>query len=87
MINRKENILKIFINDKWIYVDKEETMNDILMNKNYEVDCYYDSNTSKFSDFVNKTYKNFSKLFDSRDKNLWIQIKKDVDYILWNNME
>ena len=35
---------------------------------------------------VKQTYENFRKMFDNRDKELWKQIKRDVDLLLWNNM-
>ena len=50
-------------------------------------DDYYDLNGEEFSHFVKNTYKDFRKLFDSRDKELWKKIKRDVDLLLWNNMK
>ena len=35
---------------------------------------------------VKQTYENFRKMFDNGDKELWKQIKRDVDLLLWNNM-
>ena len=54
---------------------------------NYEVDDFYDMNDTEFSHFIKKTYNDFRKLFDSRDKNLWRKIKRDVNFLLWNNMK
>ena len=87
LVNRKQNILQIYDKGKWKYVDKDSTINNILDDKNYKVDCYYENNSDKFSEFVNSTYEKFRQLFDSRDKELWNSIKKEVDYILWNNMQ
>ena len=64
----------------------EDTIDYIIEDKNYEVDNYYDNNTDEFSQFVKRTYKNFRRLFDNRDKELWKQIQRDVDLLLWNNM-
>ena len=86
LVNRKDNILQIHGNEGWEYVHKEEVIDEIIGNTNYEVDNYYDIKTEDFSNFVNKTYERFRTLFDSRDKNLWDSIKKDVDLVLWNNM-
>ena len=47
---------------------------------------FYDDNVKEFSQFAKKTYINFRKMFDNRDKELWKQIKRDVDLLLWNNM-
>ena len=86
MVNKNKDIMKIHDKDGWKLVDKNETVDYILEDKNYEVDSYYDNNAEDFSHFVKKTYKNFRRLFDNRDKELWKQIKRDVDLLLWNNM-
>ena len=86
LVNRKDNILKIHGDKGWEYVNKQEVIDEIIDTTNYEVDTYYDMKTEEISNFVNNTYKRFRTLFESRDKNLWTSIKKDVDLVLWNNM-
>ena len=86
LVNRKEKIMKIYDKEGWKYVDKDETIDYILEDKNYAVDSYYDRNEAQFSDFVKKTYGRFRELFDSRDGELWKQITRDIDLVLWNNM-
>ena len=85
--NLKELILQNF--DKkdgsLIYISGE-TIDYILEDKNYTVDNFYDTNTELFSKMIKQTYENFRKMFDNRDKELWKQIKRDVDLLLWNNM-
>ena len=86
LVNKNKEIMKVHKKDGWKLVDKMDTIDYILEDKNYEVDNYYDTNTDEFSQFVKKTYKNFRRLFDNRDKELWKQIQRDVDLLLWNNM-
>ena len=86
LVNKNKDILKIYDKTGWKYVNKDETMDNILDNKNLEVDYYYDTNVNNFPEFMKKTYNDFRKLFDSRDIELWKQIKRDVDLVLWNNM-
>jgi len=86
LVNKNKEIMKIKDKNGWKLVDKNETVDYILEDNNYTVDNYYDNNGDKFSHFVKHTYKNFRKLFDSRDIELWKQIKRDVDLLLWNNM-
>lgn len=86
LVNKKEKIMKIHDKEGWKYVDKDETIDYILEDKNYAVDSYYDRNEAQFSDFVKKTYGRFRELFDSRDGELWKQITRDIDLVLWNNM-
>ena len=86
LVNKKEKIMKIHDKEGWKYVDKDETIDFILEDKNYAVDSYYDTNEAQFSSFVKKTYNRFRELFDSRDNELWKQITRDIDLVLWNNM-
>jgi hypothetical protein len=86
MINRKDNILQVHKKDGWEYVEKEDVIDEIIDNTNYEIDTYYENKPKKFTDFVNKTYKRFRDLYESNDDKLWNKIKRDVDLLLWNNM-
>ena len=86
LVNKKEKIMKIHDKEGWKYVDKDETIDFILEDKNYAVDSYYDNNEQQFSDFVKKTYGRFRELFDSRDEALWNKTKREIDLVLWNNM-
>lgn len=87
LVNKNKDILKIHDKNGWKFVDKDATVDYILEDKNCEVDEYYDLNGDEFSHFVKQTYKDFRRLFDSRDKELWKKIKRDVDLLLWNNMK
>ena len=86
LVNKNKDILKIYDKNGWKYVDKDTTVDYILEDKNYEVVDYYEMNDSEFSQFMKGTYKDFRRLFDSRDKDLWRKIKRDVNFLLWNNM-
>ena len=87
LVNKNKDILKIHDKNGWKYVDKDATVEYILEDKNYEVDDFFELNDSDFSNFIKKTYNDFRKLFDSRDKNLWRKIKRDINFLLWNNMK
>ena len=86
LINRKENILKVHNKNGWEYVPKDEVIDQIIDNTNYEIDNYYENSEEQFSEFVEKTYQRFQELYNSQDTSLWDRIKKDVDFLLWNNM-
>jgi hypothetical protein len=87
LVNKNKDILKIHDKNGWKYVAKDATVDYILEDKNCEVDDYYDLNGEEFSHFVKNTYKDFRRMFDSQDKELWKKIKHDVDLLLWNNMK
>ena len=86
LVNKNKEIMKIHDKDGWKLVDKKDTIDYVLEDKNYAIDSYFEENEADFSKFVKKIYNNFRRLFDSRDKELWKQIKRDVDLLLWNNM-
>ena len=86
LVNKNKEVMKVHKKKGWEFVDKADTIDYVLEDKNYEVDNFYDTNTDEFSQFVKRTYKNFRRLFDNRDKELWKQIQRDVDLLLWNNM-
>ena len=86
LVNRKDNIMQVHKKNGWEYVEKETVIDEIIDNTNYEIDTYYENTPEKFTEFVNKTYKRFRDLYESQDKKLWNDIKKQVDLLLWNNM-
>ena len=86
LVNKNKELMKIHKKKGWELVDKVDTIDYLLEDKNYTLDSFYDTNTEIFSKMIKKTYNNFRNLFDSRDKELWKQIKRDVDLLLWNNM-
>jgi hypothetical protein len=86
LVNKNKELMKIHKKKGWEFVDKQDTIDYLLEDKNYTLDSYYDNNTVIFSKMIKKTYNNFRNLFDNRDKELWKQIKRDVDLLLWNNM-
>ena len=86
MVNKNKDLMKIHNEEGWKLADATDTLDYILEDKNYEVDAYYDLNEEEFSYFVQKTYKKFRKLFDSRDRQLWKKIKREINILLWNNM-
>ena len=54
--------MKIYDKEGWKYVDKDETIDFILEDKNYAVDSHYDNNEQQFSDFVKKTLGDLENL-------------------------
>ena len=56
LLNRKDDVLQIYDKEKgWKFVDKDETINDFLEDKGFEIDSYYDKNDVGFNSFAKKT--------------------------------
>ena len=44
MLNKKDNKLQIISNGKWTYVDKLDTIDILVGDKNYKLEDYYENN-------------------------------------------
>ena len=84
MPNKKDNKLKIFSGDKWIYKDKNETLHDLIDGKYFIMDTHYE-NICNTTDKNLNLYKRFQELFDERNKILLESQKKECELMLLNN--
>ena len=84
--NKKENKIKIFKDNKWVYKDKVEVINDLIDGKYFILDCHYeDVLKDKFNKYNKKIYETFRDLFDVKDVTLHEQLKKECELMLLNN--
>ena len=86
MVNKKDNKLQIRKNNQWEYVDKKDTVRQLIDDKNCHLDKYYEDNKNKYSDIYATRYQKFQKKISDDDKNLLFNINKDMEIIFWNNM-
>ena len=85
LTNKKENKIKIFSGDKWIYKDKDETINDLVDGKYFILDTHYDEIEKQMSISTQTTYKEFRTFFDDSDKELVDKLKHECEMVLLNN--
>ena len=85
LTNKKENKVKIFTGNKWIYKNKEETINDLMAGKYFILDNFYHSKTVNLNNMQQTNYVNFKEYFDDGDKELIENLKKECELILLNN--
>lgn len=83
--NKKDNKIKIYRGNKWIYKDKDSIINDLIDGKYFIMDSYYEEVCNKMSDGNRVSYEEFRKVFDREDKELHEDIKKDCELVLLNN--
>ena len=88
--NKKENKIKIYRNNKWIYRDKDEIINDLMDGKYFILDCHYEEICNNMvdnniSEYNKSGYEKFKKIFDKNDKELHEQLKKECEFVLLNN--
>ena len=85
--NKKENLVKIFQGDKWVYKNKSETISDLVDSKYTIIDEHYDEEEA--SQTVNPTiqtsYKKFRKFYEEGDAEMVEKLKQECELVLLNN--
>ena len=83
--NKRENKIKVYSGDKWIYKDKDEIIYDLIDGKYFILDNHYDSVVESLNMTTKTTYEKFRTFFDENDKILHDQLKKECEFVLLNN--
>ena len=83
--NSRDNKLKIFTGDKWIYKNKEETINDLMDGKYFILDSHYENICDDCNNASLSRYETFRSFFDDKDKKMYEQLKKECELVLLNN--
>jgi hypothetical protein len=84
--NKKENKLKIFTGDKWIYKNKDEVLDDLVDGKYFILDTHYENiNKEQLSKFNKNIYEKFRNIYDEKNIKLQDQVKKECELMLLNN--
>lgn len=85
LTNSRDNKIKVFSDNRWIYRDKEETINDLVEGKYYILDTHFDQVNSSL-DSENKTnFIKFKQYINSEDKEFCNKLKRDCEMVLLNN--
>lgn len=85
LTNKNDNKIKIFNGSKWIYQNKEETLNDLVDGKYLILDTYYEYHSNNLEQICKTKYEKFRNVFDEKDKKLIEQLKNECELILLNN--
>jgi len=85
--NKKENLVKIFQGDKWVYKNKDDTITELVDRKYNILDDHYEEIYSKESEDANikTTFTKFRKFFDEGDAEMIESLKKECEIVLLNN--
>ena len=81
LTNKKENKIKIYSNNKWVYKNKDETINDLMDGKYFILDSHCEHNNLH----MNENYETFRKYYDDGDKELVDNLRKQCELVLLNN--
>jgi hypothetical protein len=85
--NKKENLVKIFEGNKWVYKSKNDTITDLVDSKYTIIDDHYEelSSENKVPGNVKTTFKKFRKFYDDGDEEMINKLKKECELVLLNN--
>lgn len=85
LTNSRDNKIKVFSDNKWIYKDKEETINDLVDGKYYILDAHYEQVNDSLESESRTNFIKFKQYFNSDDKEFVNKLKKDCELVLLNN--
>ena len=85
--NKNDSLVKIYKNNKWIYKDRNETINDLIGTKYYILDKHYDKVEGELPLTIKSRFSSFKENVDEKDKEILKNLKKDCNLVLLNNRE
>ena len=94
LTNKKDNLIKIFKDNKWVYQGKEETINSLVDGKYLLLDSFYETKFENSGteideviekDTTKKDYSKFREFFEKGDKELVEKLKRECELVLLNN--
>ena len=83
--NKKDNKIKVYSEDKWVYKDKDDIIYDLIDGKYFILDTHYDSVVETLNKVSKTSYEKFRTFYDENDKILHDQLKKECELVLLNN--
>jgi hypothetical protein len=90
LTNKKENYVKVYQNDKWIFKDKKATIKQLMDEKYTIIDNHYEESKEEpipKPKHVESQFDKFKEMYNNGDKDLHNEIRVDCDLLLLNNME
>ena len=85
LANKNDNKIKIFNGIKWIYKNKEETINDLVDGKYFILDSYYETVCDQLTNNRKNSYEQFRIDFDEHNDKLIKNLKDQCELLLLNN--
>jgi hypothetical protein len=87
MPNKKDNLVKVFQGDKWVYKDKVDTISDLVDSKYTMMDTHFEEldGLGEVTSNIKTTYSKFRKFYDEGDEEMVERLKKECELVLLNN--
>ena len=85
LANKNDNKIKIYSQGKWVYRNKNETINNLVDEKYYLLDSHFDSNKNTLDSKTVLKYDSFRREYDNNTEELLKKLKQDCELTLLNN--
>jgi hypothetical protein len=86
LTNKKENYVKVYQGDKWIFKDRKATIKQLMDDKYMIIDNHFEESKEE-PKHVESQFDKFKELYNDGDKELHNEIRVDCELLLLNNME
>lgn len=85
--NKKENLVKVFKDNKWVYKDKNDTITELIDSKYMIIDDHYDElhEDETIPPVIKTSYMKFRKFYDEGDESMVEKLKQECELVLLNN--
>ena len=88
LTNKKENYVKVYQGDKWIFKDRKATIKQLMDDKYTIIDNHYEeSKEEPKPKHVENQYQKFKEMYSDGDRDLHNEIRIDCELLLLNNRE
>jgi hypothetical protein len=79
--NKKENLIKVYEGNKWIYKSKNDTITDLVDSKYTIIDDHYDNienieNCETVEPQIKSTFTKFKKYYEEGDAEMVANLRK-----------
>lgn len=85
LLNKRDNKIQIRDNGKWFYKNKEDTIRFALDDSNEKLEQFYNEKNKQFRKLIRLSCKEIIKNVQESDKELLIDLYKEMDLVLFNN--
>lgn len=85
LTNSRDNKIKIYSDNKWIYQDKEETINNLVDAKYYILDTHFEEVNDSLENNYKTNFVKFKEYLTKEDKEFVTKLKKECELVLLNN--
>jgi hypothetical protein len=85
LTNVRDNKIKVFSGDKWVYKNKDETINNLVDEKYTILDNHYENLNDQMEISTKTDYNTFRSFYDEKDKQLHDNLKRECELVLLNN--